>query len=86
MTLTQDDMTLIFEIVGTYAAWTGFLFYAFGWMFFKVAEFLVDLVRKRGARVPFAQRAAELERRAQRSAAFWSRVAERNRRESARHQ
>lgn len=84
MTLTPDDVKLLFELVGIHAAITGFMFYAVGWLLLKGLELVVGIVRKRGARAPFVERAEAFERRAQRLAATFERIAARNRREAIR--
>lgn len=84
MTLAPADIKLLFEVVGIYAAITGFMFYALGWLVLKVVELVVGIVRKRGARAPFVERAEAFERRAQRWASTFERIAARNRREAIR--
>jgi hypothetical protein len=84
MALSQEEVHLLFEVVGFYAAACGFMFYAFGWLMLKVLDVLIDYVRKRGASAPFAARAAYAERHYERCARAFGRIAERNRREAAR--
>lgn len=84
MTLAPGDVKLLFEVVGFYAALTGFMFYALGWFMLKGCELVVGIVRKRGARSPFVERAEAFERRAQRWSSVHQRIAARNRREAIR--
>lgn len=84
MTLTHEEMTLIFEVVGATAAASAFGATVFGWLCCKALELIEEGFRKRGARAPFVERAEAYEQRARRWAAHAERVAVRNRREAIR--
>ncbi|BEP55060.1 hypothetical protein GmRootV118_23040 [Variovorax sp. V118] len=84
MTLTPEEMQLLFEVVAISACVFGALGYVGGFLFGTITQVVVDWLRRRGARAPFVQRADAFERRAQRWAAAHQRIAARNRREAIR--
>ena len=82
--INSDDVLVIAQYLAVISACFSF----FGFCAFKLVlcleEAVVNMVRKRGAAAPFAERAVLFERRAQRWAKTFERIAERNRREAAR--
>ncbi|WP_143606024.1 hypothetical protein [Variovorax sp. 54] len=84
MTLTPEDMKVLFQVVSITAFVSGVTGYVGGFLFGTLMQVGVDWLRRRGARAPFVERAEAFERRARRWAAAHSRIAARNRREAIR--
>jgi len=84
MTLTAEQLNLIFEIVGMWAAICAFVATVVGWLATKALELVAELLRKRGARAPFAERAAYYARMKERVFVSLCRIHARNEREAAR--
>lgn len=84
MSLTSAELGLLAEWLAAIAVCMAFLGAVFGWMATKALDRVGEWLRKRGARAPFVERAEAFERRAQRWASAFERIAARNRREAIR--
>lgn len=79
-----DQLTEAVKLGSWYIVWLALAFGWVGWAVAHIPQGIAYLIRRKAARMTFAQRAELVEQRRRQSFALWTRIAARNKREAAR--